>query len=378
MGGPRHTAANMADNPSSELSTTEAQLTRAVEAPTVTFESLTFSDGSVVTLDESDIVVFVGPNNAGKSAALRELEQCIGPPTSGVVIRAATLRRNGTGKQLLDYLELQNKKRGDEKNPDYFGYRFTLRAQDVEGLFTSRLDVLRPFFCLRMATETKITDSNTAGAIPILDELPSNPIHLLFADERIEQRISGYFHTAFNQDLIVFRAGGSQWLLLVGSRPELKPGEQLFGIEYNKRLRSSSIPLQSQGDGIRSFASVILHLLTPNTPSVLLLDEPEAFLHPPQARLLGEFIVKEKPKRAQLFIATHSADVLQGLLNVASDKLRVLRIHREGLINRVKELDKTSHSCHRGGPADEVYKCAFGNFLSTRHYCRGRCRLPFL
>ena len=68
---------------------------------------------------------------------------------------------------------------------------------------------------------------------------------------------------------------------------------------------------------MRSFASVILHLLAPITPSILLLDEPEAFLHPPQARLLGEIIAKEKSHRAQLFVATHSSDVLQGLMNVA-------------------------------------------------------------
>ena len=49
-----------------------------MEAPKVTFENLTFSDGTVVALDEADIVVFVGPNNAGKSAALRELEEYIG------------------------------------------------------------------------------------------------------------------------------------------------------------------------------------------------------------------------------------------------------------------------------------------------------------
>jgi hypothetical protein len=91
---------------------------------------------------------------------------------------------------------------------------------------------------------------------------------------------------------------------------------------------------------MRSFASVILHMLTPDTPSILLLDEPEAYLHPPQARLLGEFIAKERPDQAQLFIATHSADVLQGLLNTAADHLRVLRIQRVGNINHVKELDK--------------------------------------
>ena len=91
---------------------------------------------------------------------------------------------------------------------------------------------------------------------------------------------------------------------------------------------------------MRSFASVILHLLAPITPTVLLLDEPEAFLHPPQARLLGEIIAAERSSQTQLFVATHSPDVLHGLINVASDRLRVLRVQRDGDVNRVKELDK--------------------------------------
>ena len=91
---------------------------------------------------------------------------------------------------------------------------------------------------------------------------------------------------------------------------------------------------------MRSFASVIMHLLTPATFTLLLLDEPEAFLHPPQARLLGELIVTEKAPSAQLFLATHSPDVLQGLINVAPDHLRVLRMQRDGDVNRIKELDK--------------------------------------
>ena len=36
--------------------------------PRLSFETITFSDGTSLTLDEDDIVVFVGPNNAGKSA----------------------------------------------------------------------------------------------------------------------------------------------------------------------------------------------------------------------------------------------------------------------------------------------------------------------
>jgi AAA domain, putative AbiEii toxin, Type IV TA system len=354
----------MVDSPQPEAPAEKAAA-QQVEAPTVTFKSLKFSDGTLITLDETDIVVLVGPNNAGKSAALRELEAHIGPQRRQTVITDVELRHTGTGQQLVDYLEQKSRKRRHANNLDYLGFRFSLRADHVANWFTSNLDQLRPFFCLRVPTESRINDSNPASAIPILDEPPSHPIHLLYADDAIEQKISGYFQRAFDQELIVFRAGGSQWPLLTGRRPQLLHGETIYGARYNERLRTSTIPLQSQGDGMRSFASVILHLLTPNTPSVLLLDEPEAFLHPPQARLLGEFIAKERPKNTQLFIATHSADVLQGLFNVASDKLRVLRVQRQGSVNRVKELDKTRTEAIG---ADPLMK--FSNVLSGIFYQR--------
>ena len=91
---------------------------------------------------------------------------------------------------------------------------------------------------------------------------------------------------------------------------------------------------------MRSFATVILRTLAQATMTIILLDEPEAFLHPPQARLLGELIAKERASNRQLFIATHSQDVLQGLLNVTPDNLRIIRLQRRGNVNSVKELDK--------------------------------------
>ena len=38
--------------------------------PTAWIEEASFSDGSKVAFNENDIVVFVGPNNSGKSASL--------------------------------------------------------------------------------------------------------------------------------------------------------------------------------------------------------------------------------------------------------------------------------------------------------------------
>ena len=314
--------------------------TSSIASPAVTFESLTFSDGTVVALEPSDIVVLVGPNNAGKSVALNELELHIGPAIKQTVINSVLLRKNGTVDQLREFLIQHGRKIRREGYDHYSGFRFNISDQHINGWWKSNIAQFRTIFCMNITTESRIIDSNQQPSIPILDQPPTHPIHVLYADDRVEKRISSYFRRAFGKGLIVFHAGGSQWPLLVGNRPKRKPKEELTSASYNERLRASTVPLSEQGDGMRSFASVILHMLVPNTQSVLLLDEPEAFLHPPQARLLGEFIAKEKPSHAQLFIATHSPDVLQGLLDVAPEHLRVLRIQREGAVNRVKELDK--------------------------------------
>jgi hypothetical protein len=312
----------------------------AAVSPSIVFESLTFSDGTTVTLNPDDVVVFVGPNNAGKSAALRDLQERLGPPVPGTIIKVAAVRRTGSIDEIYALLERIGRGRGDGQNRRYDGFGFSFDARTAAHYWQNDARGLRGIFCVLIGTETRITASNPVNGISILDQAPSHPIHLLYMDDRVEQRISRYFRRAFGKDLIVFHGGGASWPLLVGERPVATAGEDRVSATYIERLLASTVPLQAQGDGMRSFATVILHMLAPMTASILLLDEPEAYLHPPQARLLGEFIAKERPPQAQLFVATHSADVLVGLLNAASAHLRVLRIQRDGSINRVKELDK--------------------------------------
>ena len=67
--------------------------------------------------------------------------------------------------------------------------------------------------------------------------------------------------------------------------------------------------------------------------------EPEAFLHPPQARLLGQIIAQGFLSEAQLFFATHSPDVIAGLMDTVPDRLRIFRIQRDCQVNHVKELE---------------------------------------
>ena len=311
-------------------------------APSVTFESITFSDGTTIDLDPSDVVVLVGPNNAGKSVALRELEGHIDGNFEALVVKSAKRLSVGTPENFDNFVRNHSQIKRNGTSWTVSGYRFSIGVSplNLHQYWPNNVQIFRPLFCLRIPTETRITDSNPVGAISVLDEPASHPIHLLYMDDQIESKMSGYFRRAFGEDLILYRAGGGQFPLLVGERLVPLQDEDRISSSYCERLRASTVPLDQQGDGMRSFASVILHLLAPITPSVLLLDEPEAFLHPPQARLLGEIISTEKSSRAQLFVATHSPDVLHGLINVAPDHLRVLRMQREGRVNRIRELDK--------------------------------------
>ena len=315
--------------------------------PSVICESITFSDGTEITLGPTDVVVLVGPNNSGKSVALRDLLGFVGQGNAfqSNVLHNCSLRLNGTVQDVLAYFQKHAEERVASGRTTYLGYQITIQPNMLEHYWSqghsgNGIYELTSFFCQQLQTQDRLTGCDAAGAISFPDASPQNPIQKLYLEDDLERKISRYFEQAFGKELCVFRLGGNQIPLRVGKRPTPQGGEDRISKSYNERLLRLSAPLEQQGDGMRSFATVILHLLVTRTPSILILDEPEAFLHPPQAKLLGELIAKERSPRSQLFVATHSPDVIQGLLNEAPDNLRMIRMRREGDINHVKELDK--------------------------------------
>jgi energy-coupling factor transporter ATP-binding protein EcfA2 len=72
--------------------------------------------------------------------------------------------------------------------------------------------------------------------------------------------------------------------------------------------------LSDQGDGIRSALGLLIPLIATDFP-VSLIDEPEAFLHPPQARVIGrEIAALARANESQVFLATHDKNVVIGLV----------------------------------------------------------------
>lgn len=312
-----------------------------IERPSMSFEKITFSDGQSINFEEDEIIVLVGPNNAGKSAALRELQEAVARSGPRNVILETTLRKTGNAEDLRNYLEQSAQKSVINFEITYGGIGFNIPQSHVT-YFDQTNDYLpvAAFFCARLGTDDRITASNPAPAIAIHQQPPTHPIHLLLLDPNLGDDISKLFHRAFGKDLIPFRAGGGQFPMLVGKKPELVNGEDELSKSFVEKLLDSASPLQAQGDGMRSFATVLLYVLAADNHSIQFLDEPEAFLHPPQARLLGEYIAKNRRAKSQLFIATHSTDILDGLIAGSLKKVRIFRMQRRDKSNYVKELSK--------------------------------------
>ncbi len=309
--------------------------------PLTQIKTITFSDGTAVTLPPGALLVICGPNNAGKSAALREIRGFLGGDPKNKVIKKVDFlipTSDAVFTALRTKAALVYRKDGDEH---YSGIGYDISESHLRYFFSPPVHNIGPIinFCTAIFdTEGRISGSNPPKSIPVLRSPPKHPIHSLQRNENLVDRLSHYFRRSFGADLIIHFGAGGEVPLFVGSSPTIAPDEHPLSSSYVERLEQSAVPLQDQGDGMRSFATVMLGTVVLQSADVIFLDEPEAFLHPPQARLLGQFLAAERRRNAQTIIATHSADILRGILSVHDAEVIILRLDRSGGYNTAASL----------------------------------------
>ena len=310
-------------------------------ATRIWISEILFSDETTLQFEKDDIVVFVGPNNAGKSASLKEAATLVKAKTNrGKVLKDISIGKEGNETELFELLNKSASKNFD--NPSqilYRGFGFSIWELTAKRNFsnhTNGVGELASLFINILSTEERLRAANPASNIKLTTEAMQHPIHYLQKDDQLEKRFSDYFRQAFGTDLIVHRNAGSEVPLYIGEKPIPKTGEDRVSSSYLSELEKLDL-LHEQGDGMRSFVGVLLYAFISNH-SILFIDEPEAFLHPPQARLLGKMLAKDLPSARQLFLATHSEDFLKGLLDANISNLKIIRIQRDGSVNRVSSL----------------------------------------
>jgi len=304
------------------------------------------------TIELGNLVVLVGPNNVGKSQFLSDIHEDMlqGSRVQKVIINEITYEKPPTYGELISGLRKRRDERdtsvwlfdgiasnlssgetarfGEDIEKNYDTYEIKELVGTIGKLRVARLDAKSRL----IIAETKPSTNPDAP--------PENLLQALFFNQNnLEKELQNVFKLSFGMEIkldpsslqtISFRVAKE-----FGSIPENITEQYLF-------FRDHKI-LDKQGDGFKSFVGVVLSILL-SDKRIILLDEPEAFLHPTQAKILGSWLAKYAEKvDEQIFVATHNSNFLAGILS-RSDSVNVFRLNRTEDTTTITEITSESIS----------------------------------
>jgi energy-coupling factor transporter ATP-binding protein EcfA2 len=282
------------------------------------------------------VTLLVGPNNSGKSRALSELSQW----ASGGQLPAVVLANAEVQWPTFDEARVLL---GSYVQSDPRPSVFRVAAPAVTGgsggqdetdlgLIQSTFDPalvgdperqsLRRRFTLRyftalwtgrerfaLASDQQLTD---------LLQPPQNHLQVLFRDDVLRARLSTLIHDAFGLYFVLDPTQPGQVRMRLSATPPPSPAVERGLDDRALGYHATTIPLSELSDGVQCYVGMVAALMSLPLKLVL-LDEPEAFLHPPLARRLGSAIADTARARgARVVAATHSAEFLRGCVESAA------------------------------------------------------------
>jgi len=296
----------------------------------VRLRSVTLTSGEVLNLGDN-ITLLVGPNNVGKSLLLNSTWSHLSlhtdhPTRKSPIVESVQLALPSPEEFTDALLKRSNYRPAGSYPQGQYGeghyvlpygnvvYESAANNIYVEVAASSSFQNLCVAFGISLTPETRLNHLGGAQIPDLRTEFADQPLQLLWQDRELEAKLGALARRAFGIDLTVNRFGGSQTNLHVGKPTTVEP---LIGEKSPYLDEIAQLPLAAnQGHGIQAFLGMLMLLMTRQYDFVL-LDEPEAFLHPPQARLLGEILVELSSEGTQFVISTHSDDFLQGVLTAS-------------------------------------------------------------
>lgn len=296
-----------------------------------------------IPLQAGAVTALVGPNNSGKSHFLDQLEAQIAGVDSAFskqdegLINRVEFQWLGQGCLSEDVctswanenLRFNHFEKYDVNVPEHFASNPTavsdfLGLEEVKAILSrnSNLGSLVGYFVRRDGPLTRVQESR-------LKDLKEDSLaKRVWQDDAALKKVTSYFKRIFGEPLSVYDIGEGTIGYKIGAPSEDMPR---IGESYSKAQRAEMgrhPKVWQQGLGMQSVLGILLGLFADSRP-IVLLDEPEAFLHPPQALQLGQILreVAEEEGR-QIFCATHDKNLLSGLAGGDQESLSIVRLQR--------------------------------------------------
>lgn len=304
-------------------------------------------------LHPSSITIFIGPNNGGKSTALRELH-------------AGIAHSDMTSNKIFSKIEIDIGDDNDlkektsvltSKDPNNIGFYSIGRRQNNTSIQKSTIDgimqaprmaqyafvirsIVLPNFVINLSGENRLSLASPFAGETLTDR-PRSTIGTIFQDDCLRQKLSQLIHEAFGKYLVINPTNLGQLAYhLSERRPDLGVERSLSrdAIDFFQ----NSEPVHESSDGTKAFVGIMAEVLA-GSNDILFIDEPEAFLHPSLSYTLGREVAKSISVGKQLFAATHSPSFLMGCLSSGMN-VNVVRIARTSTGPTVNILDQKSLS----------------------------------
>ena len=303
---------------------------KSTEFPSVVIKEITFNNGNKIKFNKDDIILLVGANNVGKSRALKDLREDLNNTSkSKVIIKNVAYEATGfSGDKLRDYFERNIAKSSyggynvwmDDSNSHTFDEHSFTNISDEKYYYKAMFSFL--------STENRLSLTRPINFNLVVDNQSLNIVQKLEKDFDSITDLNQALDLGFQSSVEVYEDYVDGHLIKkykIGESQTIADAIDSNSREKVNKLRSFE-DLHNQGDGIRTAVAILSSVIV-SEHSLFLIDEPETFLHPPQAKILGKNMVKLSTGK-QLFISTHNIDFIRGVLEEDSSRVKIIKIDR--------------------------------------------------
>ncbi|MFF4291701.1 ATP-dependent endonuclease, partial [Streptomyces sp. NPDC001633] len=294
------------------------------------------ASGTRIEFPRSGVTAIVGPNNSGKSTLLRQITAHIAQGEGARVrdntflVNRVQLEMTGTVADAVAWMKKHVVVTNNNGTSIFHGVRVqgiqegSVYTRFREGI-SGGLQELNGFLVFYGDAWNRLNGASPVEQRDLFSSPPTEPIHVLQDDFMLFEELNQICEKVFGKPLTLDRLS-KQVNLRVGRTGVPAPSVERVTEEYLSAL-SALPPLMGQGDGMKSMLGMLTPLLTSTYP-VIFIDEPEAFLHPPQATAVGKILGEQaKLRQTQIILATHDKNLLAGLLE-SDAEVSIVRLDR--------------------------------------------------
>jgi len=302
-------------------------------------------DQPPLVIGVTPITVFVGPNNSGKSKALREIEaycrKTMGQ-ASDVILGSLEFEPLSREEIEIEISKIeQTPNVGEVVHPGYV-ILGKLNPQDNK-MFRQQVDkrglineAQTPnqrqghYASFLYAYTVRMDGTNRLGLLREQDAgdlqaTPSNHLTHLFIDNALRAEVRRIIFDAFKKHFVLDPTNIGKLRVRLSDRAPADESEEKGWDARAVSFHRQAVEVANASDGVKAFAGIVTTILA-GDPKIALIDEPEAFLHPALSNKLGMEVARAlQGSKRRLFVATHSSSFLMGCIQSGSP-LNIVRL----------------------------------------------------